>query len=291
MSLPSTGIEICNMALSLIGWTDAITSLTADSNKADRQCNVFYSITFHEMLELFSWGATIEHRPLVLTSGFKEFNDVYGTTAPTISGITQANPGVITATGHGFSTGHYIRPYDISGMTELNDERLYCTDTDDDTITLTGINTTNFTEYSSGGSIVRIQPKSKYDTGYTYDIPSNFILGISLEDYSSEFEIIESAGSKELLTTTQNAVLSYVKSFSDDEDVDELQMTALFLNTFAIRMAIKIAVPIMGLKAGLEIKSELKRDYKLALDEAQLAEAMNTKTQYDTSDSWLSSRK
>ncbi len=290
MSLPATGIAVCNMALGLIGWTDAITAIDADSNKADRQCNVFYSITFQEMLELFSWGAVIEHKPLILTAGFKEFNDEFGSTAPTISGITKANPGVITTSVNAFATGHYVRPYDITGMTELNDERLYCTATDTTTITLTGINTTNLTAYSSGGSVVRIQPHVKYDQGYTYDIPSNFILGISLEDPVSAYEIIESAGNKELLTNTQDAVLSYVKSFSNDEVVDGLQMTALFLNTFAIRLAVKLAVPIMGLKAGVAAKESLRTDYDNALFEAQTAEAKSVNTQYNTDDSWLNIR-
>ena len=38
----------------------------------------------------------------------------------TVSGVTKANPGVITATGHGFSDGDLVDLTDIVGMTELN---------------------------------------------------------------------------------------------------------------------------------------------------------------------------
>lgn len=38
-----------------------------------------------------------------------------------ISGITRANPGVITSNGHGFSTGDYVWIDQVVGMTQIND--------------------------------------------------------------------------------------------------------------------------------------------------------------------------
>lgn len=292
MALPTTGVEICNIALGLIGWAEPITAIDGDSNKADRMCNRFYSITFQEMLELFAWGAVFERRPLILTAGFKEFNDKFGTTAPTISGITKANPGVITAAGHGFSTGHFGYIYDVSGMTEINTsdygEVFYLIATDVNTLTL-GINTTNFTAYTSGGSIVRLQPHSKYSSGYTYVVPSDFILGVSLENPASEYEIMLNAGSLELMTITENAVLSYVKALSDDEAFTNL--TALFLNTFTIRLAMKLSLSILGAKVGSIIKEELRKDYIEALNEAEIAEAKSVNVQADTTDPFITARK
>lgn len=74
----------------------------------------------------------------------------------TISGATQANPVVITATAHGFSDTDLIDHSDIKGMTELNGNRYKIanktantyelTDTDDNNIDGTG-----FTVYKSAG--------------------------------------------------------------------------------------------------------------------------------------------
>jgi hypothetical protein len=79
----------------------------------------------------------------------------------TITGITQADPGVITSNSHGFSNGDEIFVYDIGGMTELNGRNYRVANATTDTFTLTdlfgnAIDTTNFTAYTSGGSAEEI---------------------------------------------------------------------------------------------------------------------------------------
>ncbi len=78
-----------------------------------------------------------------------------------ITGITAANPGVITSVGHGYATGDEIFIDDIVGMTELNDQFFLVVKINNDTYSLTdqdgtAINTTTFTAYSSGGTTARI---------------------------------------------------------------------------------------------------------------------------------------
>lgn len=274
MSVPTTAVSLCNMALALVGWIEAITSLTADSNKADRQCNLFYSTTLQEMLELFAWNSTIDHRPLVLTAGFKEYNDRFGTTAPTISSITQASPAVVTTSAaHGFSDGQYIELFDVGGMTEVNGQTFHISDKAATTFELTGIVSTNFTEYTSGGSARRNQPQDKHTDAFTYDIPSDFILGIQLENTESAYEIIDQAGNRELITNTENAVLSYVRAMSTDATVT--QFTELFKDAFVHSLAIKLAVPMKGGVGGLKIKQDLRDEFKVLLERAQIAEAQS----------------
>lgn len=285
MTVPTTAVELCNIALAYTGWAEAITSLTADSAISDRMCNRFYSATLQEMLELFSWNSTIDHRPLVLTAGFKEYNDKFSTTAPTITGVTAANPAAVTAATHGFSTGQYVEIYDVTGMTEVNGNTYHITVSDVNTFSLTGINSTNFTAYSSGGSCRRNQPQDKYTDAFTYDVPSDFILGIQLESALETYEIIDQVGNRELITHAEDAVLSYVRAMSDDAAVT--QFTQLFTNTFALRLAMKLVVPLVGAKAGTAIKVELKKDYKHALLEAQTAEAKSVNFQADRTDSFL----
>ena len=289
MSVPTTAVEMCNISLAYAGWAEAITSLTADSQLSDRMCNRFYSMTLQEMLELFNWNSTIDHRPLVLTAGFKEFNDKFGTTAPVVSGITKANPAVVTTSAaHGFTTGQYVELFDIGGMTEVNGNTYHITVVLTTTFQLTGINSTNFTTFSSNGSCRRNQPQNKYTDAFTYDVPSDFILGIQLENTESTYEIIDQAGNRELITNTEDAVLSYVRAMSDDADVS--QFTQLFTNTFALRLAMKLVVPLVGAKAGTTIKAELKKDYIEALNEAEIAEAMSVNRQVEFESDYVTVR-
>ena len=79
----------------------------------------------------------------------------------TITGITQADPGVITSNSHGFSNGDEIFVYDIGGMVELNGRNYKVANATTNTFTLTDlfgndIDTTSFTAYTSGGSAEEI---------------------------------------------------------------------------------------------------------------------------------------
>jgi hypothetical protein len=82
-------------------------------------------------------------------------------TAKTITGITQANPGVITSNAHGYSDGDEIFISSVVGMTELNSQYYLIDNATINTYTLTdidgnAIDTTNFTAYVSGGSSFRV---------------------------------------------------------------------------------------------------------------------------------------
>lgn len=78
-----------------------------------------------------------------------------------ITGITAANPGVITSVAHGYVTGDEIFITGIVGMTELNDQYFLVVKINNNTYSLTdqdgtAINTTAFTAYSSAGTTARI---------------------------------------------------------------------------------------------------------------------------------------
>jgi len=81
----------------------------------------------------------------------------------TITGITQADPGVITSVAHGLLNGDQVYLTEIVGMTELNKTTLFFTVSNktDDTFEIqdrdgTDVDTTGFTAYTSGGVINRI---------------------------------------------------------------------------------------------------------------------------------------
>lgn len=73
-----------------------------------------------------------------------------------ITGITQADPGVVTSTAHGFADGDEVQLDNVVGMTEVNTQRYFVANQSANTFELTdvdgnNIDTTDFTAYSSGG--------------------------------------------------------------------------------------------------------------------------------------------
>lgn len=69
-----------------------------------------------------------------------------------ISGITKANPAVVTSTSHGLATGAEIKITGVVGMTQVNGNTYRITAIDADTFRLEGTNSTGFTAYTSGGT-------------------------------------------------------------------------------------------------------------------------------------------
>jgi hypothetical protein len=85
-----------------------------------------------------------------LVTGFDE-----NSPSKTISAATKADPAVITVTGHGVAVGGYAvaRIRGVGGMTELNDEVFIAVYASANTLTLRGVNSTNYGTFSSAGSI------------------------------------------------------------------------------------------------------------------------------------------
>lgn len=69
--------------------------------------------------------------------------------AKTITGITKANPGVVTSVAHGYSNGDLIA-LTIQGMRQLNDKVIRVAGVTTDTFQIEGVDTTNFDTFSSG---------------------------------------------------------------------------------------------------------------------------------------------
>ena len=92
---------------------------------------------------------------------FRSGLQVLDATDKVITGITQANPGVITSNSHGFSDGDEIFVDAIVGMTELNGRNYRVDNATTNTFTLTDlfgndIDTTSFTAYNSAGTATEI---------------------------------------------------------------------------------------------------------------------------------------
>lgn len=70
-----------------------------------------------------------------------------------ITGITKADPAVVTAADHGFSNGDIVRIISVSGMTEVNDANFTVANKTTNTFELSGVDSTDYGTYSSGGEV------------------------------------------------------------------------------------------------------------------------------------------
>lgn len=96
----------------------------------------------------------------------------------TITGITAANPPVVTLAGHGLEDGQEIKISGVLGMTELNGRHFLVSASTDDTFSLqslagVNINASAYTAYVSGGTAERILQLKSMD-----------LLGVAVGGYS-----------------------------------------------------------------------------------------------------------
>jgi hypothetical protein len=110
-------------------------------------------------------GATKRYVEYFKPDQFEEQEDAYfvdcgvsADTAVTITAITQADPGVVTAGSHGFSNGDTVVIRGVVGMTEVNHTKYKVANKTDDTFELTDsddedVDTTGYTAYVSGGEV------------------------------------------------------------------------------------------------------------------------------------------
>jgi len=76
--------------------------------------------------------------------------------AKTITAISNANPAVVTSAAHGYSDGDVLDLGAILGMTELNGKEVTVAGATTNTYQLSGINTTSYGAYISGGTAQRV---------------------------------------------------------------------------------------------------------------------------------------
>lgn len=124
----------------------------------------------------------------------------------TITAATQANPVVITSAGHGWPNGKKVHVQDVAGMTELNNEYATVANATTDTFELSGVDSSGYSAYSSGGTVgLRIghlnsanassysdQIHSHHDGVFTHDNSSSRInIGVIDNDTNTEPLLVE----------------------------------------------------------------------------------------------------
>jgi hypothetical protein len=126
---------------------------------------------------IFQEGETITLRRKIT----RELADLARSKA--ISGATEANPCVITCTGHGLSTGDKVRISGVNGMVELNGNVYTITEVDADEFSIDVDSSQDYTAYTSGG--VAEPLITQYDWE---DIALGNIADIDTDDNTVEYD-------------------------------------------------------------------------------------------------------
>lgn len=107
---------------------------------------------------------------------FYKDNGIITEATKNITGITAANPAVVTSNAHGYSNGDEVYIASVAGMTQLNGRWFKVANVAANTYELkykdgTNVNSTGFTAYSSGGTSARVYTiSSPYQDTHLFQI-------------------------------------------------------------------------------------------------------------------------
>ena len=88
-----------------------------------------------------------------------------------ITNITQANPAVVTVASHGYTNGTDVWINSVGGMTQLNGRRFRIANVTTNTFELSGVDSTGYTAYTSGGTVASVyEIASPFTESMLYDI-------------------------------------------------------------------------------------------------------------------------
>ena len=269
-------VTICNHALSRLGCAE-ITSLTANSCKEDRLCNRFYAKMRDDLLKKFSWNFAKRVTPLNRTDLYDSSDDY--SDEVTITNITTGNPAVVTA-ANTYDAGMIVKIYDVLGMDEVNDKFFEIAEANTATFSLLGVDAGKYTAYTSGGEAVRCEPLALYESGYTYDLPSDCLKPLYL-DSGEDYEIFQTR----LLTQDDAPILIYTNTATDTTAFSDE-----FEDCLIARLVTVLCIPILGAKVGTQLLPTFEAIYRQSLREAEKVNCQEIKRGYTYDDPWTTTR-
>jgi len=232
--MASNDYEIVNLALVRLGAT-RITSLS-DGTKNANEANAIYTLIRDEILRDHPWSFATRYQWL---NGVVE-------NVLTVTGITKANPGVVTYTGTDPEDGDLYEADSIVGMTEIEDgDEVVITslDTGANTFELYDtngdkINTTSYVAVGTGGTFTQVLPQT--DTwSYIYTLPDRCLKVLEINDDTDEdFEVVED---RYLLCNSDECRCRFIDQVTTVSEYDPT-----FVNLFAWRLAMELCIPITG---------------------------------------------
>lgn len=95
---------------------------------------------------------TVRYAVTSIDEGGKESLTALSDATRAITGITQANPAVVTSNAHGYIAGDEVEINSVGGMTELNGRRFTVQNVTANTFELEGEDSSGYTAYTAGGT-------------------------------------------------------------------------------------------------------------------------------------------
>lgn len=150
-----------------------------------------------------------------------------------VTGITQANPGVVsTDLTHGFTTGQIIQIAGIVGMTELNGVSLTVTVIDPHSFSI-GTDTTSYTAWASGGVVT---PNLRNTTVSINNVPDIYTINyvqplqqLTTVTFQWASQTVNYIADNVLLSLSQTSVITYINSLRAGAPLNLNKLKDIFL--------------------------------------------------------------
>lgn len=268
----SASVDIANIALQRLG-QPTISTLTESSRDASI-CNQLYDQNRDYCLMLADWDCLVQRA--VLTRAGKI----------AITGITKADPVVVSCTGHVFINNELVYVESVSGMTQINQSSFRVYSYTSGAITLydldgTTANGSAWSAWTSGGYVYR-EPGANW--AFAYDLPSDCLKVLEVMDAwggtSDEY-----AWQKErthLYTNIENAGIKYVK-----KETDPSKYESDLVEVLAARLAWYISMRIHSDK---NLRMEVYQEMNAALARAKMTNSQGREDEGTPEAQWVSSQ-
>jgi hypothetical protein len=262
----SSALDVCKLAMVMIGEDPEsvanVTTITSSSKKPEVLCNLVLDTSRRAVLEdaKGNWQFAKRFQQLTYADGYSES----GYDSVAITGISQADPCVITAAAHGFLNGQLVVVEDVDGMTEINGRVVRVANKNAGDFECYDLNSAKFTAYVSGGTLRRFEAISDYQNGYAYRVPTDLLKPVALIP-EGQFEIIGAGDESRLLCLQDSPVIEYISDFDTVSSMPDH-----FIRTWAARIAAMIG-PAMQ-KKGASAK-DLFGIYELTRNESAKSNA------------------
>lgn len=196
----------------------------------------------------------------------------------TITGATKANPVVVTAAAHGYSSGDTVLLENLGGTVELNDRYFDVTVLTSSTFALNGEDGTEYTTYTSGGTAKKALTPLKPDFGYAYrySLPSDYIRELEAEGSREAWQVV---GQEVHSDDGPTLPMRYIYRLKDPAVYD-----SHLAQTLAARLALDISVRLT--EPGSSKREDLRRGYDLLLREARMVDAQEASVNAPPADDW-----
>jgi len=170
-----------------------------------------------------------------------------------ISGATKANPCVVTATGHDFANGDLVYITGVVGMTQLNGNLYTVAGMAANTFQLSGIDSTGYTTYTSGG-VARIGQVPYFTT-----TSGSAIVTVTLQNhgllvgYSINLPISTTVGGVTLVGTFDVVTVSSTSQLTIVGPSQASSSTSAFMNSGNAEIIYRIAIGPQAASTGYSI--------------------------------------